>query len=48
MVIMVTHDPAAAAYADRIVFLVDGSVVEELLEPTRDSVLEAMKRLDGE
>ncbi len=44
-VVMVTHDPAAAAYADRVVFLVDGSVVEELGSPTRDSVLETMKRL---
>jgi putative ABC transport system ATP-binding protein len=44
-VIMVTHDPLAAAYADRVVFLVDGSVVEELAGPTRDSVLETMKRL---
>jgi putative ABC transport system ATP-binding protein len=46
-VVMVTHDPAAAAYADRVVFLVDGSVVEELADPTRDSVLETMKRLGG-
>jgi putative ABC transport system ATP-binding protein len=46
-VVMVTHDPVAAAYADRVVFLVDGSVVEELADPTRDSVLETMKRLGG-
>jgi putative ABC transport system ATP-binding protein len=46
-VVMVTHDPVAAAYADRVVFLVDGSVVEELAAPTRDSVLETMKRLGG-
>jgi putative ABC transport system ATP-binding protein len=44
-VVMVTHDPVAAAYADRVIFLVDGSVVEELAGPTRDSVLETMKRL---
>jgi putative ABC transport system ATP-binding protein len=44
-VVMVTHDPAAAAYADRVMFLVDGSVVEELDSPTRESVLETMKRL---
>jgi putative ABC transport system ATP-binding protein len=44
-VVMVTHDPVAAAYADRVVFLVDGAVVEELARPTRDSVLETMKRL---
>jgi putative ABC transport system ATP-binding protein len=46
-VVMVTHDPVAAAYADRVVFLVDGSVVEDLVGPTRDSVLETMKRLGG-
>ncbi|MCW2634176.1 MAG: putative transporter ATP-binding protein [Blastococcus sp.] len=46
-VVMVTHDPVAAAYADRVIFLVDGSVVEELPHPTRDSVLETMKRLGG-
>jgi putative ABC transport system ATP-binding protein len=44
-VVMVTHDPAAAAYADRVVFLVDGAVVEELADPTRDSVLKTMQRL---
>ena len=46
-VVMVTHDPAAAGYADRVVFLVDGSIVEELQKPTRDAVLETMKRLGG-
>lgn len=44
-VAMVTHDPGAAAYADRVVFLVDGRIVEELREPTRDRVLEIMGRL---
>ncbi len=44
-VVMVTHDPAAAAYADRVVFLADGAVVDELVDPTRDAVLETMKRL---
>jgi putative ABC transport system ATP-binding protein len=44
-VVMVTHDPVAAAYADRVVFLVDGAVVEELVAPTRESVLQAMQRL---
>jgi putative ABC transport system ATP-binding protein len=44
-VVMVTHDPGAAAYADRVVFLVDGGIVEELTEPTRDGVLEIMGRL---
>jgi len=46
-IVMVTHEPAAAAYADRVVFLADGRVVGELLEPSADSVLEQMKRLDG-
>ena len=44
-VVMVTHDPGAAAYADRVVFLVDGQIVQEMLEPTRDRVLETMGRL---
>jgi putative ABC transport system ATP-binding protein len=44
-VVMVTHDPVAASYADRVVFLADGRVVDELAAPTRDSVLETMKRL---
>jgi putative ABC transport system ATP-binding protein len=46
-IVMVTHEPAAAAYADRVVFLADGRLVGELHEPTADSVLEQMKRLDG-
>jgi putative ABC transport system ATP-binding protein len=46
-IVMVTHEPAAAAYADRVVFLADGRVVGELHDPTADSVLEQMKRLDG-
>jgi putative ABC transport system ATP-binding protein len=44
-VVMVTHDPVAASYADRVVFLADGSIVDELADPTRDAVLETMKRL---
>ena len=44
---MVTHDPGAAAYADRVVFLVDGAIVEELVAPTRERVLEIMGRLGG-
>ena len=43
-IVMVTHDPTAASYADRIVFLVDGRVVDEMLEPTAARVLERMKR----
>ena len=44
-VVMVTHDPNAAAYADRVVFLVDGRLVEELHDPTREGVLDVMGRL---
>jgi putative ABC transport system ATP-binding protein len=44
-VVMVTHDPRSAAYADRVVFLADGAVVGELREPTADSVLERMRTL---
>ena len=44
---MVTHDPRAAAYADRVVFLADGKLVGELRSPTADAVLEQMKRLGG-
>ena len=46
-VVMVTHDPGAAAYADRVVFLVDGAIVEELTHPTREGVLDIMGRLGG-
>jgi putative ABC transport system ATP-binding protein len=42
---MVTHDPGAACYADRVLFLADGHVVDEMLTPTTDSVLEYMKHL---
>jgi putative ABC transport system ATP-binding protein len=45
-VVMVTHDPNAASYADRVIFLADGAVVTELAEPTADGVLETMKRID--
>ena len=44
-IVMVTHDPVAAAYADRVVFLGDGKVVDELLDPTAAEVLDRMKRL---
>ncbi|GAA3179971.1 MULTISPECIES: ABC transporter ATP-binding protein [Streptomyces] len=46
-VVMVTHDPVAAAYADRVVFLADGRLVEELHRPTADTVLDRMRRFDG-
>jgi putative ABC transport system ATP-binding protein len=44
-VVMVTHDAHGAAYADRVVFLADGNIVDELLAPTSDSILERMKQL---
>jgi putative ABC transport system ATP-binding protein len=46
-VVMVTHDPFAASYADRVVFLVDGQIVGELADPTAERVLERMKHLDS-
>jgi putative ABC transport system ATP-binding protein len=44
-VVMVTHDPSAAAYADRVLFLADGQIVDEMTAPTADAVLDYMKRL---
>jgi putative ABC transport system ATP-binding protein len=44
-VVMVTHDPVAAGYADRVVFLSDGHIVDEMTEPTADAVLDYMKHL---
>jgi putative ABC transport system ATP-binding protein len=46
-VVMVTHDPTAAAHADRALLLSDGRLVDELARPTAEGVLERMKRLDG-
>jgi putative ABC transport system ATP-binding protein len=43
-VVMVTHDPVAASYADRVVFLADGRLGGELADPTPESVLDALKR----
>jgi putative ABC transport system ATP-binding protein len=45
-IVMVTHDPVAASHTDRVVFLADGRIVDELRQPTSDLVLERMKRLD--
>jgi putative ABC transport system ATP-binding protein len=44
-VVMVTHDPVAASYSDRVVFLADGVIVDELGQPTPQSVLDHMKKL---
>ncbi len=46
-VVMVTHDPVAASYADRVIFLVDGRIVDEMIRPTADRVLDRMKEFDG-
>ncbi len=42
-IVMVTHDPVAAAYADRVLFLADGKIVSELREPTTDLILESLR-----
>ncbi|MGZ4438041.1 MAG: ABC transporter ATP-binding protein [Oryzihumus sp.] len=46
-VVMVTHDPVAAAYTDRVVFLADGRVVDEMRKPDREEVLARMARMDA-
>ncbi|QRX96968.1 ABC transporter ATP-binding protein [Streptomyces noursei] len=45
-VVMVTHDPVAAGFADRVVFLSDGRMVDEMAHPTPDRVLDVMKNFD--
>jgi putative ABC transport system ATP-binding protein len=42
-IVMVTHDPVAASYADRIIFLADGRIVNEMTDPTPERVLDQMK-----
>jgi putative ABC transport system ATP-binding protein len=44
-IVMVTHDPVAAGYADRVVFLADGRIVDEMAEPTSEAVFDRMKTL---
>jgi len=44
-IVMVTHDPVAAAYADRVIFLADGRIVDEMSEPSAQKVLDRMKAL---
>jgi putative ABC transport system ATP-binding protein len=46
-IVMVTHDPVAASYSDRVVFLGDGRIVDEMPSPTADAVLERMKHLEA-
>jgi putative ABC transport system ATP-binding protein len=45
-IVMVTHDPGWASYSDRIVFLADGRIVDEMRDPTAERVLDRMKSLD--
>ena len=42
-VVMVTHDPVAAGYADRVLFLADGKIVDEMADPTAERVLDRLK-----
>jgi len=44
-IVMVTHDPVAASYSDRVVFLADGQITDELHQPTPDTVLDHMRRI---
>lgn len=44
-IVMVTHDPVAASYTDRVVFLADGQIVDELRNPDREAILDAMGKL---
>ena len=46
-IVMVTHDPVAASYADRVLYLADGRIVDEMHTPTADAVLERMKSFDS-
>jgi putative ABC transport system ATP-binding protein len=46
-IVMVTHDPVAAGYADAVVFLADGRIVDQMAAPTAERVLERMKALGG-
>ncbi|MGO4614920.1 ABC transporter ATP-binding protein [Nocardia sp. 2YAB30] len=45
-VVIVTHEPHAAGFADRVVFLADGRIVDEMRDPTADTVLDRMKSLE--
>ncbi len=46
-IVMVTHDPIAASYADRVIFLQDGRIVDEMTQPTPDRVLDRIKSLEA-
>ncbi|MGW3556329.1 ABC transporter ATP-binding protein [Streptomyces sp. NPDC000963] len=46
-IVMVTHDPVAASYADRVLYLADGKIVDEMERPTAEAVLDRMKAFDA-
>jgi putative ABC transport system ATP-binding protein len=46
-IVMVTHDPHAASYANRVLFLADGRIVDSMEAPTADRVLDRMKKFEG-
>ncbi len=46
-IVMVTHDPVAASYADRVLYLADGRIVDDMAEPTAEKVLERMATFDA-
>ncbi len=46
-IVMVTHDPVAASYADRVLYLADGRIVDEMERPTAEAVLDRMKDFDA-
>ena len=46
-IVMVTHDPHAAAFSDHVLFLADGRIVDEMSDPTAERVLDRMKRFEG-
>jgi putative ABC transport system ATP-binding protein len=44
-IVMVTHDPVTASYSDRVLFLADGQIVQEMIDPTPDSVYDTIRNL---
>ena len=46
-IVMVTHDPHAASYADKVLFLADGQIIDEMADPTTDRVLDRMKQFEA-
>jgi putative ABC transport system ATP-binding protein len=46
-IVMVTHDPHAASYADNVLFLADGQIIDEMPQPTTERVLDRMKQFEG-